>query len=1147
MASIFVRINADVNAGGLTDLITGQLRNLTSANTELTRLTGGQPAGLTDIVGLLGDLELPDTNLSGSLSTGFSSLQNLIPSDPSSFTGELSTAVERIFSGLNVNLIGQLTGFINGFKAIHELTQIDFRIKVEVEAVEGGESGGTVGAALADPDDDGGIEAAFASVSALLAFLPDPLNVASVLSLILGGVSAFPREIYPLSYLPLADELKDKLETTLAWREMSGEQLSAELSANLSKLALSLRNICIAGGVQPVADQITAISSHVDDVAIKDSTDAIIEELNILAAKVRAGNLSDTAPHILTLDVSVARLREALTDVKENLLEGQSAELDSSLTGLGDKLDGRALQLFSNLDPPSDFEIIKMLVDPVNRLIDQAGFDTLNDKIREFLGAFRSLLDSLNLTTIKDEITGVIDGAVSAVGELNTIITGITVNFSLVIDQIESAIDAVGIEQVVTGIENLLQAFQTMIDEQVNAVFEPVRNLLLSTFSTINGSLSSFNPKLVIDELVRLIQTLTNILSDPVLLDTIETLRNGLDSINEELGKFSFKPTTDTIVDLIGVVKEALSIASSLPLPDGLKSQLEDALGVLPETIRPATTTIGDELGNIVEDGPAAILLAIKDQPAKLVKLVEAYSPEKLIGDKLSRPYNEFLATMERYHPSALLEPVQDVLDDLKERVDEVANPKQFFDPLVPPFNQLLESFDAFDPHKLIEPIQQQITAGIHAITSQLPLEATNDIFDHIAEITGKAREGLAVGMQFRDLLQDIKERLGGMADAEAQVEAFINEITSKLDGVTDISSIGDAVNQIRESVESIKAAPLKALLNEPAGALVARLNALQPKTRMVNLISAQRGFPRAQLNALPDSPEKTALVELLNGFDPMDASFTAPLDALDRLPPRLQTAKANLETFFTDWDTTYHRPNSPLTKLSQLSVTVPALKQMLGEAIRKQLAEPLSGVFKIVEHFSALLDTTLAELVSLLDDLDAKITEMLSITDSLEEIRVAINHLVDTINGFNITFLADEIDELFGAVKTKLETLNPAHIGAAVEETFNHLLDLLNVNALLGADELDREFDKLLALLRSLDPKVLVTDAVQPEYDKILDFLKKLDMSQPIETFVARLLSLVEELKVELDRVADAYEEMIDNVPSELDVQFSVSVSVSA
>lgn len=1147
MASIFVRINADVDAGGLTSMITGQLGNLASANTALTRLAGGGPEGLGDVLDLLGGLQLPNTNLTAPLSGGFSSLQNLIPSDPSGLMGELPAAVERLFSGLHVGLVGQLTGFVNGFKAIYELTQMDFRVSVEVEAEAGAQEGGTVGAALADPNDDGGVEQAFARISAVLAFLPDPLDVATVLTWIHGGVSAFRRELYPLSYLPLADELRDKLETTLAWREMTGEQLGAELAANLSRLAVSLRNACVAHGVGPVAGQVSEISSHVDDGAIRDASDSVVAELNILAQKVRAGNLSDTAPHILTLDLSVARLRSALTEVKENLLEGQLDVLDASLATLGPRLEGRALQLFSNLDPPSDFAIIKMLVEPVNRLIDETGFDTLNDKIREFLGSFRDFIDSLNLTRIKDEITGVINGAVSAVGELNTILTGVTVNFSLVVGRIEGAIDAVGIERVVAGIEDLLRGFQAMVDEQVNAVFRPVREALLSTFSTINGSLSSFNPRAVIDELVALIRTLTDILSDPALLDAVETLRGGLNSINDELARFSFRPTTDTVVDLIGVVKEALSIASSMPLPDALKSQLEDALGALPETIRPATTTIGDELGDIVEDGPAAVLLEIKDQPAKLVKLVEGYSPEKLIGDKFSRPYNEFLAAMERFHPSALLEPVQDALDDLKEAVDEAANPRQFFEPLVPPFNQLLEAFDAFDPHTLVEPVQQRITEGIHAITSQLPLEQTNEVFDHIAEITDKARAGVAVGMQFRDLLQDVKQRLGGMADAGAQSEAFVAEITSKLDAVGDISNIGDAVSQIRGSVESIKAAPLKALLDEPVAALVTKLNALQPRARAVSLVSAQRGFPRAQLDALPDSPEKTALAGLLDSFDPMSAAFTAPLDALDRLAPRLQSAKADFGTSLADWDATYHRPNSPLTKMGQLSVTVPALKQMLGDAVRKQLAEPLFGVFKIVEHFSAVLDTALAELVALLDDLNAKIDEMLSVSDSLEEIRVAINGLVETINNFDITFLADEVDHLFGAVKTKLETLNPAHVSAAVEGTFRHLLDLLNVNALLGADELDREFDALLALLRSLDPKVLVTDAVQPEYDKILDFLKKLDMSEPIGTFVARLLSLTEELKTELDRVADAYEQMIDNVPSGLDVQFSATVSVSA
>ncbi|MEW6737651.1 MAG: hypothetical protein AB1489_40600, partial [Acidobacteriota bacterium] len=786
------------------------------------------------------------------------------------------------------------------------------------------------------------------------------------------------------------------------------------------------------------------------------------------------------------------------------------------------------------------------LFEPISRLVDEVGFDAFNEKIKEFLGYIKGFVDLLNFNEVKTSVKGAIDEAVAAVGELNKVLIDITVNFSLLISQMQSVIDAVNIAQIVEDVKKQIGGFQSLVTNQVNSVFAPVRELLLSSFSTLNNAINAFNPATVIAEALKLMQALTNILTDPAIVNTLDSLRSALDTINQEFGKFSFKPTTDVVVDAIGVVKEALAIAGSIPLPDSLKSEVEKALKVLPPTIRPITDKISIEFTNIVEDGPAKLLLSLKEKPAKLVKLMEDYAPEKLIGDKLTKPYQEFLGKMEQFHPSALLQPVQQALTQLKDKVSKTANPQQFFIPLAEPFNQMLELFNKFNPAELIAPVQAQLTAGIQAITTQLPVDQTDVVFNQLGTVVDKAKQLIAVGGEFKNLLQEIKDRLTGLSDAEAQVAAFINEITSKLDQVSDISGIHDAMAVIGNSINNIKAAPLRNVVAAPLNLLISKLNGLQSKSRLIDLVAAHRGFPRTQLDALPPSTEKTALQTLLNGFDPLSSDFSIPLNSLDLLLTQCQSGSTLIAGAFSDWDSTYHATHSPITKLYQPNITIAELKQMITTAIEKDIAVPLAVIFKVVEHLSSILDTVLTELISLLSELQTKINQLVSIVDSLEEIRQAVNGFIETLNGFNLSFVVDEIESLFQTLKSKLASLNPLDIGQALQDAFDGLLDLLDVNNLLGIEQLDQQYENLLSLLKGLDPKTLAIDPIQKEYDKVVQFLSKIDISEPIDGFVTRLNLLLEELTVELKRVADAYEEMIDTVPSSLSGALSVSVSVS-
>jgi hypothetical protein len=265
-------------------------------------------------------------------------------------------------------------------------------------------------------------------------------------------------------------------------------------------------------------------------------------------------------------------------------------------------------------------------------------------------------------------------------------------------------------------------------------------------------------------------------------------------------------------------------------------------------------------------------------------------------------------------------------------------------------------------------------------------------------------------------------------------------------------------------------------------------------------------------LNALADSPQKTAILDLLAGFDPMSSEFTLPLGGLQDRLDDLETARARLVDFFDTWQSRYHQPNGPLSRYRQKNLTLPQLKTMLAQTVQTQLSATLSPAFRIIEKFQAMFSALLEEIIELISKLEVQAASLVKVGTALEEMRQAIHDMVELLNGLDITFIGREIEDLFEAVKAQLDAINPSNISNLLKATFDHLVDALDPNTLLGLPELDTRHKTLIDLLKERDPKVLLTKTVQPEFDKVLGFLTELDISDLLDTFLQR----IEDLKIQ-------------------------------
>jgi hypothetical protein len=415
-----------------------------------------------------------------------------------------------------------------------------------------------------------------------------------------------------------------------------------------------------------------------------------------------------------------------------------------------------------------------------------------------------------------------------------------------------------------------------------------------------------------------------------------------------------------------------------------------------------------------------------------------------------------------------------------------------------------------------------------------------------VNNITAIIQQAIDDAHQVRDAMSLINDRLGGLSTANTQLQQLGDKIVDKLNAASDFSGISTALNNLNQAIDDIQATPMQQYLFPTLDDLIARITTLDPQNRLIGLVQTKQAFPLAELNALADSPQKTAILNLLADFDPMANEFTLPLGGLQDRLNDLQGARTQLLAFFSTSQSRYHQPNGPLSLYRQKDLTLPQLKAMLADTVHTQLSTTLSPAFQIIEKFQALLSSILSEVSNLISKLEVQAASLAQIGTALEEMRKGIHDVVDLLNGLDITFIAKAIDDIFEAVKAQLNAINTQKIGSLLTATFNHLLDALDPNTLLGLADLDNQHTTLINLLKDRDPKVLVTQTVQPEFDKILVFLNEFNISDLLNTFLQRIEDLKTQLNTELDRTATAYEDMVKIIPSDLQGELGVSVSVT-
>ncbi|MBI4876792.1 MAG: hypothetical protein HY822_19315 [Acidobacteria bacterium] len=1138
MPDIFSRV-ASVDLGDLNGKITGVVSAMGAVRTSLNTLRSPQESMNTLMAGL-GNLAPPNVNLPAEFTAAIGGLRDAVPTDLTSVTGELTAVLGNFSVDIDATLVVRVQTFKKGIEALHTLTQIDF------SAVPPGDpSGDAEDDAPAPPTPAEQRLAAIRQIDEALGPAV-PLDVPGVLGLAQRTLSALPRQVVNVSRLPFLDDLIYTLSTVTALREMDAPALREHFRKTMEELAAFLS----AGAGQPVAglaSQLTALASKLDAAALKTEAESLRQALAQIGAKLDAGQTDSADADIQRAQNALATLLPRLEALNANLFDGQTDATARAFQRLPLDLDRQIRRAVHVVKPADQAALFQAIGDRLKAAIDAATPEALAQDLEEMLGQLVAALDRVNLVSVRGPMLEAVDALKLAAEKLDELMAQAGAKTAVLFEQVDKLLDKVPTTTVIEDINRAIGDFSKGLEEQVGKLIEPARKAIEEAVGELKTVTDKIDAKAAIEALRTVIAGLAGALDAPEVKSALNAIRETIDGITAQLKTLSFTPVTDQVVAAIDEITAALKSIDTSQLSTALKLALNGAVMVLPKNLDEPSNLLLAQVDPIA--GPAQPLLQkVEGAPARLLGEVRKYSPAALVAGQLSKPYQDLLAELDKFRPSQLLAPVQKALDGLKEELKKKANPAQLLAPLEALFQQVLAAFDKLQPAELIKPLEEGISQAVAKVLDVLPVDEFLKLVD---DIVAKLKSVLDVVAAVKSVLEKTGRVLTGLADPEAQLRAWLAPTLARAGQMADAAGLQPSFDKVSAAVNALKAAALRAALDGPLQPLKTAIGGLGPGPLLAGLAAAFGSIRRDKVLAMADSPRKTALIDLLDRANPVNARFARPFEGLERWLESLQSAQTEFGKLLEHWDARYHGSGGPLAGFVRPAVTAADLKTILGDALENEVIKPLGHLLGIFSTLAGAVQKPLAQVTAFADEFEEKANDLLLCPDVLAQIGAALKTLVDKLKGVNLQFLVEQLNTVFATVKGKLEAVGPAAIRAAVDEAFQKALDQLDTSKLLPKktlDDLDASYTKVIDTLKGLDPEKLIVDVVQPEFEKkIVPMLKAFDITALIQALIERLEGLKGELKIELDRANVAYQEMLKAVPPlDLGIGLDIDIGVS-
>jgi hypothetical protein len=288
-------------------------------------------------------------------------------------------------------------------------------------------------------------------------------------------------------------------------------------------------------------------------------------------------------------------------------------------------------------------------------------------------------------------------------------------------------------------------------------------------------------------------------------------------------------------------------------------------------------------------------------------------------------------------------------------------------------------------------------------------------------------------------------------------------------------------------------------------------------------------------MRALPAGPERTAIEDVLNRFDPLDAAHTGGLRAASGQHEALRNARNSLDIMAADFADALHGPDGLLTELRADAADASLLRGVVESDIEKALVP--------VRYIMGQLGGAAVPVGAVADgfaDLSARLTgavgDILTGPASLQAITDATQQVVDTVRNIDLAFLRESLDGVFQAVRAEIEASGPGPLIVTLDQEFSDVIDALDLSLILPQAEiaaLDQSVADVVATLQGFDLASLIGEAVQQSYEAdVLPLVEALDVTPVFDALIEALRGLEAELEEEIARINTAYVSLLSARP---------------
>lgn len=1121
--------------------IGGEAGNLVAIANTVSQLTQGQPPDLSSFVATIGELDLPDFDFAGDLTSQVEQVRNLVPTDMLDVLNPITQALESIDDGLGEGITDLIEPFVSAFRAIQTLLHTNFDFS-QAESIDGGGEAPKKSTAIIASDPDSQINPAkLQSFQNVLDELPEQATIANLLQWFNDTVSIGRGDVVQaaLRSIPYLDDVRAPLNTVLAWQSTSGPDFQSQVNSTLQTLSQAITKQ-IQAGITGQLQSLSDIVQQLDLTQLRQIVLDITTRLETLKTHIEEDTLTDSL--LTTLENEMAPLIAQRDALAQQFLDTVKQQLDSQLKSieiLPEQLHEKMSTLILLLQPPAGFGQANQSSHFPPSVPDATTFSGLDTFLDQYTDTFENLMSALDISEITEAFTVPGQAIEKAVNEIDEAITMVTLEITNRLNQVQSLVTMMDLPGIVDHAEQAIEDFTGSITGDLTAAFSDVRQTIEAIATQISGVVNSFDPAAVVASIEQGIDTLGVELQRPEITSILEVAEK-LKSIATRLDQLSFTPITDNVVGTIDDMKSAVQALGN-NLDDPLKGMLRGAIDILPDDLSPATDPLIEGLGDLIEAGPIPLLEAIKDAPQEIVDAINGFDPGALVGDSLSEPFQKLISDIEAFEPSDLLDPINTEIENFKNRLRENVKPGDLLNPLIKIHDQILLDLDGFKPSEIIAPINESLTSAVAQITNAIPIEG---IFDEIEKVINDIQRILGpdgVADSILQFIQRLREYLTPFVDQtediSTQIQSWLSDILDNVVDAIDVSALQTTFADLNSALDNTQKDALQALYDNSAAPVIDSVKkTLQPRTLMTEMVRSHSQL-RSAWNGMADSINKTRIDSLLLSVNPTAPNFTDIFTAYGQVITVMDRAQQGLSDTLTNWDEVFHSADGVLASYRQIPSSPQELKQWLVDSLDNQLIRPLQSIFEKFAPTGRMLAAFIDPIVALVEALRATANQIIAAPAALLAVGESLEQIRNRLQNVNLDFISESVDTIYNQVKQQIRGLDPRGLKQTLNSSFEELINVISLDRIVPVDALnqtDDDIDQALEALRQLDPQVLITDVIQPKFDEIIaPFVSALDLSPALNSLTERLKPLEAELGSEMERVNQAYQGFLNAVPA--------------